>query len=56
MFYVNSFTAYYRNCYLICTYGVDLKAIADVNTIDAKVNKNVAIKGAITVKNSAKKS
>lgn len=36
--------------------GVDLKAIADVNTIDAKVNKNVAIKGAIPVKNAAKKS
>lgn len=36
--------------------GVDLKAIADANTIDAKVNKNVAIKGAIPVKNAAKKS
>ena len=30
--------------------GVDLKAIADANTIDAKVNKNVAIQGAIPVK------
>ena len=29
--------------------GVDLKAIADANTINAKVNKNVAIKGAIPV-------
>lgn len=36
--------------------GVDLKAIADANTIDVKVNKNVAIKGAIPVKNAAKKS
>ena len=36
--------------------GVDLKAIADANTIDAKVNKNVAIKGATPVKNVAKKS
>jgi hypothetical protein len=27
-----------------------LKAIADANTIDAKVNKNVAIKGATPVK------
>ena len=36
--------------------GVDLKAIADANTIDAKVNKNVAIKGATPVKNAAKKS
>ena len=36
--------------------GVDLKAIADANTIDAKVNKNVAIKGTIPVKNAAKKS
>lgn len=35
---------------------VDLKAITDANTINAKVNKNVAIKGAIPVKNAAKKS
>lgn len=34
--------------------GVDLKSIADANSIDAKVNKNVVVKGAIPVETTEK--